>query len=88
MLQMTRLRMKLKNQSKKPLKGKRRQKCCRGRRCNFLKPTEYTGKKAAETEIPKQEKEPQESSNETKRTDEKINSNNKAPKLATRSSSR
>ena len=52
------------------------------------KPTEYTGKKSAETKIPKTEKKPQKSSCKTKSTEEKINSDPKAPKTATRSSSR
>ena len=52
------------------------------------KATEYTGKKPAETKIPKPEKKQQESSSKTKSTEEKINSNPKAPKMATRSSSR
>ena len=47
-----------------------------------------TLKKPAGTKIPKPEKKQQESSSKTKSTEEKINSNPKAPKMATRSSSR
>ena len=52
------------------------------------KAREYTEKKPAETKIPKPEKKQQESSTKTKSTEEWINSNPKAPKMATRSSSR
>ena len=51
-------------------------------------PTEYTGIEAAETKIPKPEKKQQESSSKTESTEEKINSDPKATKMATRSSSR
>ena len=53
---MTRLKMKLKNQSKKPLKSKRRQTKLPREAPSFspsLKPTEYTAKNAAETKNPK-----------------------------------
>ena len=63
-------------------------KFCRGGRCNFLKTYRVHWKKAAETKIPKPEKKPLESSNKTKSTEEKINSDPKAPKKATGSSSR
>ena len=64
---MTRLRMKLKNQSKKHLKGKRMQKMLPREEVQLLqKPTEYTGRKAAEATIPKSGKKPQESSTITK----------------------
>ena len=53
----------------------------------FSKRTEYTGKKAAEAKIEKQEKKLQEASSKTKSTEEKVNSDAKAPKRATRSSS-
>ena len=55
---------------------------------NFIKITEYTEKKPAETKIPKPEKKQQESSSKTKSTEEKFNSNPKASQMATRSSSR
>ena len=86
---MKRLRMKLKNQSKKPLKGKRRHKMYvpEGGGATSSKASEYTEKKSAETKIPKTEKK-QESSSKTKSTEEKINSNARAPKMATRSDSR
>ena len=51
------------------------------------KPTEYTANKAAETNILKPEKKPQESSSKTKNTEERNNSDPKAPKMDTRSSS-
>ena len=78
---MTRLKMKLKNQSRKPLKGKRRQKMLPRKEVQLLqKPTEYTGRKTAETTIPKSGKKPQDSSTITKSTEEKINNDPKAPK--------
>ena len=52
------------------------------------KATEYTEKKSAETKIPKPEQKQQDSSSKTKSTEEKVNSNARAPKMATRSSSR
>ena len=87
---MTHLRMKLKNQSKKPLKGKRRQtnyKFAEGESAISPKPTEYTGNKATETKIPKPEKKQEESSSRTKITEKKINGDPKAPKMVTKSSS-
>ena len=52
------------------------------------KAREYTEKNPAETKIPKPEKKQQESSSKTKSTEEWTNSNPKAQKMATRSSSR
>ena len=52
------------------------------------KATEHTEKKPAETKIPKPEKKQQESSSKTNSTEQKINSDPKAPKMATKSSSR
>ena len=53
-LQMTLLKTKMKNRSKKPLKGKRmREDVAEGGGTTSSKPTEYTGEKAAETKIPK-----------------------------------
>ena len=46
------------------------------------------GKKAAESKIPKPEKKPKESSSKTKSTEEKINSDPNAPKMAKRSCNR
>ena len=51
------------------------------------KPTEYTGKKQQKQKFQNQKK-PQEFSSKTKSSEEKINSDRKAPKMATRSSSR
>ena len=62
-------------------------KVAEGGGANSCKPTEYTGKKAAETKFPKPGKKPQESSSKTKSTEEKNNNGPKAPKMATRSSS-
>ena len=74
--------MKLKNQSKKPLKGKREE-------VQLHQKLQSTPeKKPAETKIPKPEKKQQESSSKTRSNEEKINSNPKAPKMAKRSSSR
>ena len=52
------------------------------------KKLQSTLKKTAETKIPNPEKKQQESSSKTKSTEEKINSNPKAPKMDTRSSNR
>ena len=52
------------------------------------KATEYTEENPEETKFPKPEKKQQESSSKRKSIEEKINSNLKAPKMATRSSSR
>ena len=88
MLQMKRLRMKLENQSKKPLKGKRRHKMFPREEVQLHQKLRSTlKKKPDETKIPKPEKKQQESSSKTKSTEEKINSNPRAPKMATRSSS-
>ena len=85
---MKRLRMKLKNQSKKALKGKRRHKMFPREEVQLHEKLPSTlKKKPAETKIPKPEKKQQDSSSK-KSTEEKINSNRKAPKMATRSSSR
>ena len=51
------------------------------------KPTEYT-EKNSRNKIQKPEKKPQESTSKTKSTEEKINTDCKAPKMANRSSSR
>ena len=51
------------------------------------KPTEYIRKKAADTEIPKPEKKPQKFGCKTKSTEERINSDPVASKMATKSSS-
>ena len=59
-----------------------------GGAATLSKATEYTEKKPAQTKIRKPEKKQQESSSKTKSTEEKINSNPKAPKMAARSSSR
>ena len=82
---MTCLRMKLKNQSKKTLKRKRRHKMLPWEEVQLHQNVQSTlEKKAAETKIPKPEKKPQESSSKTKSTKEKINSDPRAPKMATR----
>ena len=86
---MTLLRMKLKNQSKETLKGNRRQKCCRGRRCTFIKAYRVHWKKSSRNKnIPKSEKKPNDSSTKTKSTKENIYSNPQAPKIGKKSSSR
>ena len=73
---MKRLRMKLKNQSKKHLKGKRRHKTFPREEVQLHQKLQSTlKKKPAETNIPKPEKKQQESSSKTKSTEEKINSN-------------
>ena len=77
-----------KESKQKILEGKKRQTKCRGRRCNFFKTTEYTGKEVAETKNQKTEKKPQESSSKTKTTEENTNSDPKAPKMAKKSRSR
>ena len=77
-----------KESKQKILEGKKRQTKCRGRRCNYFKPTEYTGKEVAETKNQKTEKKPQESSSKTKTTEENTNSDPKAPKMAKKSRSR
>ena len=81
---MTRLRMNIKNQSKKPLKARDGKKCCRGRRCNFIKTYRLQCKKISRNKNSKTRKKTQESSSKTKSTQEKINSDPKAPKMATR----
>ena len=53
---MTRLRMKIKNKSKKPLKGKGRQRKSPRNEMQVLRKLQSTLKKTAETKIPKPEK--------------------------------
>ena len=66
-LQMKRLRMKLKHQSKKPLKGKRRHKMFPRVEVQLHRKLPSTlKKKSAETKIPKPEKKQQESSSKKK----------------------
>ena len=64
--------MKLKNPSKKLLKGKRRQNLLPRKEVHFFKIYRVQWKKAAETKTPKPEKKPQEPSSKTKSTEEKI----------------
>ena len=80
------LRMKLKNQSKKPRKCKRRQKILS--RNNFVKNYRVHRKETAETKTPKPETKPQDASSKTKNTEEKTNSDRKAHKMVSRSRSR
>ena len=81
--------MKRKNQSRKPRKGKRRQKMLAREEVQLLQNLQNTlEKKSAETKIPKPEEKPQASSSKTKNTEEKFNSDPKAPKMATTSSRR
>ena len=77
---MTGLRMKLKNQSKKPLKCKRMQINLPSDEMQLLRNLQSTLKKSGRNKISKTKK-------STKSTEEKINSAPKAPKMATRSGS-
>ena len=88
MLQMTRQRMKLQNQTKKPLKGKRRHKILPREEVQLHRNLRSTlGKKQQKQKFQNQKKRPQKFSSKTKNTDENINSDPKEPKMATRSSS-
>ena len=78
---MTRLRMKLQNQSKKPLKGKKREEV------QLLQHLQNALEKCSTNENSRIRKKPQESRNKTKSNEEKNNCDPKAPKQATRSSS-
>ena len=76
------------NQSKKPLKGKRRQTRLPWEEVKLFRNLQITlGKKAAESKIPEQEKRPQEARSKIISTEENINSDPKARKIATKSSS-
>ena len=75
--------MKLQNQSKKPLKGKRRQKIL-PREVQFHQNLESTLKKKHRNKYSKNRKKSQESISKTKSTEEKINCDPKAPKMVAR----
>ena len=59
---------------------KKAQNVAEGRGATSSKPSEYTGKKQEKQKFQNQKKKPQESSSKTKSTEEKINSDPKAPK--------
>ena len=69
---MKRLRMKLMNQSKKPLKGKRRHKMFPRDKVELHQKQQSTLKKPTETKIPKPEKKQQESSSKTKKLKKRL----------------
>ena len=85
---MTRLKMKLKSQSKKPLKGKKRQTKLPKEEVNL--PQKLRRKLEGNQHIKnsKSGKKPPECSSKTISTEEKVNSEPKVPKMVTRSSSR
>ena len=76
---MTLLRMKLKNQSKKSLKGKRRQKRLPREEVQLLQNLQSTMKKNRRNKIPNSEKSHRNLLLKTKSTEEKINRDPKAP---------
>ena len=79
--------MKQKNQSKKPLKGKRRHKMLPSDEVQLDQNLQNTRKKSCRNKNSKTRKKPQESNSKTKSSEEKINSDPNAPKMATSSSS-
>ena len=80
--------MKLWNQSKKPLNGKRRQKMLPREKVQFLQNLQSTLEKKKQKQKFQKQKRSQKSSSKTKSTEEKVSSDPKAPNMATSSSSR
>ena len=80
---MTRLRMKLKNQSKKALKGKIRQNFAEGGGATSSKPQSSLEKKSTETKFQNQKKSHRNLLLKLKVPKKKVNSDPKAPKMAT-----